>query len=144
MEWTTLTNKLCTDPPWPCIWQPELQIYSREVKKSRGEVSSNLALPQNDIPIYAHLNHLGGQCVCKPLDHWMLADFLIFEGQTQPVSSLPCWLLESHPIASEHAVLRAAQAVLSLEPPQIGHLFRPTKMATFMVENVHVNMCYMC
>jgi len=36
----------------------------------------------------------------------------------------PCWLLESHPIASEHAVLRAAQAVLSLEPhiaPDIRH-----------------------
>ena len=117
-------------------------LQQRGQKKSwRGQLQFGFA--SKWYPNLCPFKSFRGQCVCKPLDHWMLADFLIFEGQTQPVSSLPCWLLESHPIASEHAVLRAAQAVLSLEPPQIGHLFRPTKMATFMVKMCML-ICVIC
>ena len=117
-------------------------LQQRGQKKSwRGQLQFGFA--SKWYPNLCPFKSFRGQCVCKPLDHWMLADFLIFEGQTQPVSSLPCWLLESHPIASEHAVLRAAQAVLSLEPPQIGHLFRPTKMATFMVK-MYMLICVIC
>ena len=143
MEWTTLTNKLCTDPPWPCIWQPELQIYSREVKKSRGEVSSNLALPQNDIPIYAHLNHLGDNAF---VNHWPL-DVGRFSHlwRTNPTGVIFALLASGKP-PHRIGARGAARGAGGAEPRAASDWasVSSNKNGNFHGENVHVNMCYMC